>query len=182
LNRPDANRTTEDLRQHLDARFRKPLMSFFLRRTRSRSDAEDLTQEVFARILGTEARLPLDRADGLVFTVAANLLRDRHRRAQVRHQSDHCPIDLASAAELANSAVEVRDPERVLLAKRSLDAALDLLDELGQRTKDIFMLVRLENMRHHEVAALFGVSVSTVEKHVIRATVHLALHLGEDLL
>jgi RNA polymerase sigma-70 factor (ECF subfamily) len=176
---PDTTDQTE-LRRHLDARFRGPLMSYFTRRTGSRADAEDLTQEVFARILGAEVRLPADQADGLIFTTAGNLLRDRHRRAVTRRVRDHVALDDAPVADLSAAAVEVRDPERVLLGRRSLDRALDLLEELGPRTKDIFLLVRLENMRHREVAALFGISVSTVEKQVIRATVHLARHLGEE--
>lgn len=34
------------------------------------------------------------------------------------------------------------------------------------------MLMRLENMKLHEVKQLVGIPASTVEKHVIRATTH----------
>lgn len=168
------------LQAGLDARFRSPLMSYFLRRVGERSEAEDLTQEVFARIMGADMRVPFAKADGLIFTIAGNLLRDRHRRTKRHRDYPHVPLDEIKIDELSRNAIEVRDPERVLLAKRSLDDALDALDELGERTKDVFMLVRLEKMRHREVANLLGISISTVEKHVVRATVHLALKFGAE--
>jgi RNA polymerase sigma-70 factor (ECF subfamily) len=52
---------------------------------------------------------------------------------------------------------------------------LKALDELGQRTRDIYVLFRLEAMKQREIAALYGLTVKSVEKHVMRATLHLAL-------
>ena len=57
---------------------------------------------------------------------------------------------------------------------RSVFAEL-ILDELGQRTRDIYVLFRLESMKQKEIAALFGIARSTVEKEVMKATLHLAL-------
>jgi RNA polymerase sigma factor (sigma-70 family) len=170
------------LRQRLDARFRGPLMSYFARRIGDRGEAEDLTHEVFVRILATDTRIPIEQADGLIFTIAGNLLRDRHRRHTRRGERANIPLDDETISNLSRDAVEDRDPERVLLARQTLDAALAALDELGERTKDIFVLVRLENMKHREIAGLLGISVSTVEKHVVRATVHLALRFGAEAL
>ena len=45
----------EQLLADLDARFRAPLMAYFLRRTASRSEAEDLTQETFVRLIGAHS-------------------------------------------------------------------------------------------------------------------------------
>jgi RNA polymerase sigma-70 factor (ECF subfamily) len=157
----------------LDARYRGPLMSFFLRRVRSRDDAEDLTQETFLRLLASSEADRLENAEGFVFTVAANLLRDRARRAAVRGQ----PVSLSDDGAFEDATaglVEERAPERVLLSREELARALAALDELGERTRDIFILARLENMKQREIAALFGLSVSTVEKHLMRATLHLA--------
>jgi len=48
---------------------------------------------------------------------------------------------------------------------------------LPERTRDIFILFRVEKMRQAEIAKRLGVSVSAVEKHVIRAAAHLARRL-----
>ena len=56
------------------------------------------------------------------------------------------------------------------------------LTELHPRTRDVFVLHRLEQMKQAEIAGLFGISVSSVEKHIARALEHLATRLeGKDM-
>ncbi len=83
------------------------------------------------------------------------------------------PIDSDVGDKQERQLVEQLSPERVLLGRDSLRDVLCTLDELGARTRDIFMSFRLERMKQREIAALYGVGVSTVEKHVMRATQHL---------
>ena len=44
-----------------------------------------------------------------------------------------------------------------------------LLDELGPRTREIFLAVQLEGLTYVAAAERFGVSVTTVKNHLIRA-------------
>lgn len=162
----------EALLARLDARFRGPLISYFLRRVRDLAEAEDLTQEVFMRLLAASQRSEIEDAEALVFVTAGNLLRDRGRKAARRGEGR---IDLDLAHEVAREFVEDRHPERVLLAKETFAEVLAALDELGERTRDIYVLFRLENMKQKEIAALFGIARSTVEKEVMKAAMHLAL-------
>lgn len=164
----------EDLRARLVTRFRGPLMSFFLRRTRDRAEAEDLAQETLTRIVGAAGIDGHGAVDSYVFKVAINLLRDRARKAARGGNPVLIPIDESTAAALEDQLQEQVTPERVLLGRESVAEALRVLDELGERTRNIFLLFRLESMKHKEIAALYGISVSTVEKHVMKA----ALHLG----
>lgn len=181
----DVKQTSDEaaLAVRLDERFRAPLMSFFLRRTGSRQDAEDLTQEVFLRIIRREDELPAEFAEVYIFKIAANLLRDRARQAVSRQKPDHFSLEAAGGADPGSHRVpadliEDLGPERVLLSQEALAAALTALEALGERTRDIFVLYRLENMKQRQIAALYGISVSSVEKHVARATEHLALAFG----
>ncbi len=48
------------------------------------------------------------------------------------------------------------------------------LESLGERTRRIFILRRLEQMKCQEIADLFGISVKAVEHHIARALAHLA--------
>jgi len=152
----------------LDARFRRPLMKFFLRRVRHVAEAEDLTQEVFARALSSGELGSLRRPDSFLFTVATNLLRDRHR-AHLRRT----PVSSEVASEPVEP-LEDRGPERVLQGYESLHAVLTVLDELSERTRDVFILFRLENMKQRDIALAFGITVKAVEKHVLKAVTHLA--------
>src|SRR5687767_15957115 len=97
-----------ELREQLAARFRAPLMAFFLRRIKDRVQAEDLTQEVFLRVIQAARENTIENAESFVFRVANNLLHDQ-RRTQVRaHNPSFIPIDEAVAAELEHALVEDR--------------------------------------------------------------------------
>lgn len=170
-----------DLRLRLDSQYRGSLMAYFTRRVRDRTEAEDLTQEVFLRVVRQDESGDPDRAGAYIFRIAANLLRDRYRRAETRQASAHSSLDDQTLAQFVPSnLIEDRAPERVLLARESLAEVMRALDELGERTRDVFILYRLENMRQREIAALFGVSVSAIEKHIIKATAHLTRRLGPE--
>jgi RNA polymerase sigma factor (sigma-70 family) len=164
----------------LDARFRLPLMNFFLRRIKDRAEAEDLTQEVFVRLIGTVEPDRIKCAEAFVFRVAANLLIDRSRVQNRRSQRSYGPMAGERISRLDRDLVEDREPERVLLGRESLTEVMHSLDALGERTRDIFVLFRLQNVKQRDIAALYGIGRSTVEKHVMKAALHIAAcHGGE---
>ena len=153
----------------LNRRFRPALMAYFLRRIRRHSEAEDLTQEVLLRLAERGASIDADRPDAYVFQIATNLLRDKSRRDKVRYDyAVSQPEDLS---------IEARDPHRVAEAKQTLDAVLATLRGLPERTATIFILFRLEKMRQRDIAEALGISVRTVEQHVLRATIELRASL-----
>jgi RNA polymerase sigma-70 factor (ECF subfamily) len=116
-------------------------------------------------------------ADAFVFAIAANILRDRARRLHVRkYEQNIDSADLASLGPQPTGLIDFLDPERVLSARRSLEQTVAALQLLGERTKDIFVLSRLERLKNSQIAEQMGLSVSTVEKHIARALVHLARH------
>lgn len=163
----------------LNARYRKPLMQYFLRRARDQQDAEDLVQEVFIRMIGRGAGEQLRSADSYVFTIASNLLRDRVRLAATHQDRAHDQLErVIEIGAVDGNLVEHLSPDRVLLARERLAEALQALNELGPRTRNIFVLYRMENMQRREIAGLYGISVSAVEKHIAKALDHLMTRLG----
>jgi RNA polymerase sigma factor (sigma-70 family) len=158
----------------MSQRFRPALMAFFLRRLRDHAEAEDLTQQVLMRIAERGAQIDASRPDGYVFQIAANLLRDRGRRLRVRaaYQAD---LGISEGMR-----VEERDPDRVLQARQSLATVVAALNELPERTRTIFILFRLENMKQREIADMLGISIRTVEQHVSSASVTLRERLSGD--
>jgi RNA polymerase sigma factor (sigma-70 family) len=159
----------------LDARFRRPLMSYFLSRVGDRADAEDLTQQTFLRLLGGE-RDAIRNPAAFVFRVAASLVRDRGRTRTRRAQDRTVSFDADGVEGLALS--DPLTPERVVIARDDVAKVLEALGELGERTQEIFVLFRFENLRQWEIAERFGMTSNAVEKHVMRATLHLARRVG----
>lgn len=174
------NPSPEQLRRELGARFRRPLLTFFLRRVKDRSLAEDLTQDVLLKVVRACERGQIGKADSYVFKVAINLLRDRRRQALRAGPAVFLPIEEDIDGHLESQLVEAISPERVLLSEESLADVLRSLEELGELTRKIFILFRLENMKQKDIAALYGIGQSTVEKHVVKAVVHLAKRYGHE--
>ncbi|HEY4547991.1 MAG TPA: sigma-70 family RNA polymerase sigma factor [Pedomonas sp.] len=154
-------------------RWRPALMSFFLKRVRDHAEAEDLTQDVFTRVFGGTHADPELQA-GYVFQVASNLLRDRARRSRVRTDSRD------AVGSLYGQGVDWIDPEKIAAARDALAMLAAGLAELPERTRNIFVLYRVENIEKQLIAESFGISRSAVEKHVARAMVHLMARARKD--
>jgi RNA polymerase sigma factor (sigma-70 family) len=161
----------------LDRRFRLPLIAYFRRRVSSASEAEDLTQDVFERVLKALNHAPIVNAEALVFRIAVNLLRDRARREITRGGEQSLTSE--NIVALADALTVDLSPERVVLGERTLADVLAALQELGERTQAIFYLYRLENLKIREIAAIYGISASAVEKQVSKALLHLTRRQDE---
>ncbi|HXS20021.1 MAG TPA: sigma-70 family RNA polymerase sigma factor [Steroidobacteraceae bacterium] len=163
---------------HLAARFSAPLLSYFLRRVRDRAQAEDLVQDALLRVIRASEGEVIEHPESYVFKVAANLLKDSRRHA-VRHPTvAGAAMEEGAAGEVGEALVDERSPERVLDGETSLAQVLQALNELSELTRNVFVLFRLEHMKQKDIAALYGIAQSTVEKHVMRAVVHLARRCG----
>jgi len=157
----------------LNRRFRPALMAFFLRRIANHAEAEDLTQEVFARLVHLTPG-ELNHADAYIFQIAANLLRDRGRREKVR---EAYRFGVLASDGLG---VEPIDPDRVLAGRQSLGQVAAALREVPERTRSIFILYRIEQMKKRDIAETYGISTSAVDKHLMKAMAHLWKRLGSN--
>jgi len=155
------------------AAMRGPLLAYFRRRLRDASDVEDLVQEVFLRLTVRGTPDHLEGASGYIFQTAASVLADRYRRRTVRHADDHVMLDPEVHGD------SDFDPHRIASGKQALSAATAALLTMPERTRTIFLLKRLEGLRHQAIATQLGISVSAVEKHVVRAMEHLMAHAGD---
>jgi len=152
----------------LVATLRPALVKYFLRKSGSAAEAEDLAQDVILRALGNTRWESAEQAKGYIFRIAINRWHDRNRRGLTRGTV----VEWDDAATFAQ--VEESSPERVLGNEQELQSVIAALHELNERTRDVFMLFRLEQLKHGEIAKLYGISVSAVEKHVSKAVAHLA--------
>jgi RNA polymerase sigma-70 factor (ECF subfamily) len=144
------------------------LLRYFERRVRERHEAADLVQEVFLRLSTRGDADKIEHLRSYVFQVAAAVLADRHRRRTVRQADAHVPFDpeRIGEAEIA--------PDRIVAGREALGAALAILQTMPERTRTVFVLRRMEGMRYRDIAERLGISVSAVEKHMVRAVEYLA--------
>jgi RNA polymerase sigma factor (sigma-70 family) len=171
---------TDQLFSELDARFRGPLMAYFVRRVSSYAEAEDLTQETFVRLMSAHSFTETDQINPYVFRVASNLLCDRARTEGRRKTYPISTVNPVLIDQAAHANSEDRSAERVLIGRERLAEVLRCLDELGERTKYVFILSRLEGMKQKDIAMRYNMGVSTVEKCVMAAVLHLAKHFDRE--
>jgi RNA polymerase sigma factor (sigma-70 family) len=147
------------------------LMRFFRRRVRDPAEVEDMVQDVFARMVAREGPEPVDHLHGYVLKTASSVLADRARRRSTSRAELHVAFDSEVHAD------EAFGPERVLVAKEELHAATAALLSLPERTRTVFVLRRLEGQKYQDIAKRLGISVSAVEKHMVRAVHHLSIEM-----
>lgn len=157
----------------LALRFRLPLLRFFERRVQSREDAEELTQEVFVRLLRRTDIVHVANLEGFVFVTAANLLKDFYRGRARRGASKTDSIDDVDLAS------PHPDPSNVVEDRAELRVLLRAIEELSPKCRAVFVMHRLEEVPHAAIARRMGISVSMVEKHVAAALVQLRKRLKD---
>ncbi len=158
----------------LDQRFRIPLTAYFGRRLYDKGEAEDLTQEVFVRLARHPDQNNGETLGAYVFKIAASVLKDWSRHQSARRFREHRTLSEVQENTLTPPLlVEDRTPERVLAGREALRDIEDALLELSERTREIFLLSRMEHVHHRDIASLHGISVSAVEKHVQKAIAYL---------
>jgi len=165
-------KSAETARQHpLDEvarRYYAPLFSFFRKRLRDTTEAQDLVQQVFLRLSQHPGLAAVDNPDAYIFQTASNALKDLQRRETVRQRYDAAEGDPESLARSDLS------PERVLQSGQAVESLSAALRRLPERTRDIFILRCYEGLKHAEIAQLQGISVRAVEKHVAKALAHVS--------
>ena len=137
------------------------LEAVMFRRTGCRAAAADLVQELFLRLWNRRANLQ-ETGEGYLFRSACNLAIDHRRTENARAALDH----RAAPSQLHAEPVPT---DAAPTARAELAAVDDALRRLPERTRRAFWLNRMEGRSYDAIARDLGVSVSTVEKDMMRA-------------
>lgn len=147
------------------------LQHWLRRRLGNSADAADLAHDTFLRILAARQSTRIEEPRRYLATVARGLVIDRYRRQA---------IETAYLQALAGCPEPVvPSPEAHELILETLQEIDRVLDELGPRTRQIFMLSQFEQLTQPEIGRRLGVSVTTVRKHMIRALTRCLMLLEE---
>jgi RNA polymerase sigma factor (sigma-70 family) len=158
--------------ERLSRAFGRVLLRYFDKRGVRKMDQEDAVQEVFTRLSRREGFSDVGGLQEYLFETASSVAVDYHRHwSSQRRAGEHDEYDDA------RHAVEDFSPERILTGKEDLQALYRALLELPERNRHIFILHRLEKMQKPEIARRLGLSLSCVEKNLVRAREHLSSRL-----
>lgn len=148
-------------------RFGPRLSALLNQRGVSDSEAEELVQEAFLRLIQYNKQNEVEREEGFLVRTAVNLSIDARRRSQ-RMDLVEEPIDELVLAD------DLPDPERVAIDKSRLEHLAAGFERLDPKTRSMIRARRIDGLSMREVALREGVSVSAVEKRLAKAMVFLS--------
>jgi RNA polymerase sigma factor (sigma-70 family) len=149
-------------------RYHRELLNFLSRQVRDRDTAADLVQESFLRVLSAQSsgQAVLDMR-ALLYRVARNLVVDQHRRSEVRRHDD---LDALPESQHPPASQHLQ-PEEFMASKQVIHAYVATIEALPERCREAFVLHVFDECSHAQIAQHMGISISMVEKHIVRAMV-----------
>jgi len=153
-------------------RYASALLRFADRMLSDRATAEEVTQEVFVKVISRadqyDGRAPVS---SWLFAIAANACRDRRRRDR---RATVVPLDAVADLPSRGEGIEARlaGRERRLAVRRAL--AL-----LSEEQREALVLARYHGLPYAEIARVLGISEGAVKTRIFRAVETLKARFSE---
>jgi RNA polymerase sigma factor (sigma-70 family) len=152
-------------------RYNKRLFNYLVRMTMDRDLAEDLTQNVFVRMI----RYRTSYREGLkfqswIYQVARNVFSD-HYQANKNRKSTFMDIEKIGD-QIPDSSDARKAEDQELLLKRSM--AL-----LNEEQRELLVLTRFQHLKYEQVAEMMDTTVANIKVKVHRAIGKLREHYFE---
>lgn len=137
------------------------------------ADADDLMQDTFIKVLRAHAQaqgqLQLRTPRAYLATIASRLVINFHRRRSLEQAY------LEVLASMPESQVPSLETQAMMMeALLEID---QMLDGLGAKVKQAFLLAQCEELSYHQIAARLGISERTVRNYLAKAMAHCCLML-----
>ena len=137
---------------------RLKVRAYIIYRINNIDDADDLTQDVFVRLLEYGQTIRRETMQHMVFTVARNIVTDYLRRY---YRAQEVMEDYLETAE------ECSDYSQSILLANDLAKHEELrVGQLPAQRQAIYRMVRFEDRRPEDIAVELNLSIRTVENHL----------------
>lgn len=145
------------------------LRSFLRRRIWLEADRDDMVQEAFTRLAASQSASAWSNPGAYLHGIIRHLLADRVRawaRSQALDPTSCTAAPEAAAPDTAAELNQMRDRYRLAI------------DGLPPRTKEVYLLHRVEELGYRQIAEQLSISIRTVEWHVAEAIVRIGKNIG----
>jgi RNA polymerase sigma-70 factor (ECF subfamily) len=135
------------------------------------SDAADLAQDTFTRILGRNDLGSLNEPRAFLTTVAKGVLINWYQRQALERAYLEALAALPEPTAIS--------PEQRLLILETLHEIDAMLDALPPKVKQAFLLAQLDGMAYADIALQLGLSVITIKRYMKQAFLRCLLAMAE---
>lgn len=164
----DARRATgQGGRRRLEALYAEniaPLRAYLASMLRSDSDADDVAQEAFVRLLRCADLSGYQNLRAVLFKTAHRLALNVIRRRRSN------PLDRAEVGVDLEALAQAQTPtaEETIIESEQESAFVRALTQLSPRCREVIELRTVSELTYKEISDTLGVSISTLEKHLNR--------------
>jgi RNA polymerase sigma-70 factor (ECF subfamily) len=154
----------------------EPQLRDYVRRIgRGRIDAEDLAQDVLVRLFSNPNWRGVQQPAAFMRAMARNLVIDGLRREKV------VAIEFQGDLEGSVFVDDAPTPEDVLAGREELRRLAAAVADLPPQQRRVFTMRKVYGLSLGAIAEQLGLSVSTVEKHLVRGLRSCSERLARDL-
>ena len=152
-------------------RYHKKIFNFLARMTMDRDLAEDLTQNVFLRIIKYRSSYKDGaRFQSWIYQVARNVFSD-HYQANKNRRADFVDVEkFEDHMPDVNDTIDMDEKERLLHSS---------MEKLSEEQRELLILTRFQHMKYEEVALIMDTTVANIKVKVHRAILKLREHYFE---
>lgn len=146
------------------------IYSYLYRKVGNTELAEDLTQEVFLRLVNTLSRYrPTGKFSNYVFTIAVNAANDYFRKNSLFMQEDVNSINIDAGVDI----------EDFFIKQEQFDRLKETIGKLPDKQKDAILLRYFHNMKIKDISKITGANISTVKSRINQGLKRLKILLSE---
>jgi RNA polymerase sigma factor (sigma-70 family) len=142
--------------------YQAPLRRFISRFLRCPYDVEDVAQEAFLRAYSTEKERKIEQPKSFLFRIA------KHIALTQLTQKSRQITDYIEDFDNSDVLLGGDSTEDEVIARQTLGIHCEAIAELPPQCRRVYIMRKVYGMSHKEIAGRMGISVSTVEKHLIK--------------
>ena len=138
-----------------------PLKAFISRLIRKPQDIDDIAQETFVRAFLAEQKGAIQHPKAYLYRIARNLTfeilskKSNKLTSYIEDSSDYSLLDSGD------------DIEGIAIVREKLDRVKVAIAEMPPQCQRVFIMHKVYGFKYKEISQQLGISVSTVEKHIM---------------
>jgi RNA polymerase sigma-70 factor (ECF subfamily) len=150
----------------------QPKIFHYLRRLLGNQDAEDLAQEVFAKVSrGLDSFKGQSKLSTWIYRIATNTAIDKLRSASFKRSSENTSLIEETTVGDNNDSLDHTDPplDQKVIRKEMSQCVREYIDRLSPDYRTVLVLSELEGFKNREIADILEISLDNVKVRLHRA-------------